>query len=81
MEAVAEVKRIREESNRESTRKLADTPTLFGEIRQPETQYVIIPRHSSENRRYIPMGFVEPNVICGDANLLLPNAKHYTNLA
>lgn len=77
MEAVAEVKRIREESNRESTRKLADTPTLFGEIRQPETQYVIIPRHSSENRRYIPMGFVEPNVICGDANLLLPNATLY----
>lgn len=77
MEAVAEVKRIREESNREATRKLADTPTLFGEIRQPYTQYIIIPRHSSENRRYIPMGFVEPDVICGDANLLLPNATLY----
>lgn len=77
MESVAEVKRIREESNREATRKLADTPTLFGEIRQPDTQYIIIPRHSSENRRYIPMGFVEPDVICGDANLLLPNATLY----
>ncbi len=77
MEAVTEVKRIREESNREATRKLADTPTLFGEIRQPETNYIIIPRHSSENRRYIPLGFVEPNIICGDANLLLPNATLY----
>lgn len=77
MEAVAEVKRIREGSNREATRKLADIPTLFGEIRQPDTQYIIIPRHSSENRRYIPMGFVEPDVICGDANLLLPNATLY----
>lgn len=77
MKAVAEVKRIREESNREATRKLADTPTLFGEIRQPETNYIIIPRHSSANRRYIPLGFVEPNIICGDANLLLPNATLY----
>lgn len=77
MEAIAEVKRIREESSREATRKLADTPTLFGEIRQPDTQYIIIPRHSSENRRYIPLGFVEPSIICGDSNLLLPNTTLY----
>lgn len=77
MEAVTEVKCIRKNSNREATRKLADTPTLFGEIRQPDTQYIIIPRHSSESRKYIPLGFVEPNIICGDANLLLPNATLY----
>lgn len=77
MKAVAEVKRIREESNREATRKLADTPTLFGEIRQPSTQYIILPCHSSERRKYIPIGFVDKDVICSNANLLLPNATLY----
>ena len=50
---------------------------LFGEIRQPNGEYIIIPRHSSQNRRYIPMGFVSPEIICGDANLLLPEATLY----
>lgn len=77
MEAVHKVKQIRESSNREATRKLAEYPTLFGEIRQPDDEYIIIPRHSSQNRRYIPMGFVSSDVICGDANLLMPNATLY----
>ena len=75
--AVQNVQKLRAESSRESTRKLAETPTLFGEIRQPETDYIIIPRHSSEHRRYIPIGFVRPDIICGDSNLLLPNADLY----
>nr|WP_302663772.1 DNA methyltransferase [uncultured Agathobaculum sp.] len=77
LEAVASVQKMREASNREATRKLAQTPSLFGEIRQPTTEYIIIPRHSSQNRKYIPMGFVTPDIICGDANLLLPNASLY----
>lgn len=76
-DAIDSVKSMRESSSREATRKLADTPMLFGEIRQPENQYIIIPRHSSENRKYIPMGFMNPNVICGDANLLMPDATLY----
>ena len=75
LEAVSAVKEMRENSNREATRKLAQTPALFGEIRQPETEYIIIPRHSSQNRRYIPIGFVSPEIICGDANLLMPDAS------
>lgn len=51
------VKRHRLKSNREATKKLAVYPSLFGEIRQPSTNYILIPRHSSENRMYIPMGF------------------------
>lgn len=77
LDAVAAVKEMRENSNREGTRKLAETPYLFGEIRQPETDYIIIPCHSSENRRYIPIGFVPSEIICGNANLLLPNATLY----
>ena len=48
---------MRESSSREATKKLAETPQLFGEIRQPETDYLIVPRHSSENRRYIPVSY------------------------
>lgn len=77
MDAVLKVKQIRENSNRKATKRLAEYPTLFGEIRQPEDTYIIIPRHSSQNRRYIPFGFVSPDIICGDANLLMPNATLY----
>ena len=73
-EAVQNVQKMRIDSNREATRKLAETPTLFGEIRQPNTNYLVVPRHSSENRRYIPIGYIEANIICGDANLLIPSA-------
>lgn len=75
MDAVKSVKELRESSNREATRKLAATPTLFGEIRQPTTDYIIVPAHSSENRKYIPIGFVSKDIICSNANLLIPNAS------
>ena len=78
MEAVSNVKAMRESSNRDATRKLAEIPTLFGEIRQPEKgEYIIIPRHSSENRKYVPLGFMDSQTICGDSNLLMPNATLY----
>ena len=76
-EAIQNVKKMRSESNREVTRKLADIPTLFGEIRQPKTNYLVVPRHSSENRRYIPIGYMEAEIICGDANLQIPSAELY----
>ena len=77
MDAVLKVKLLRENSNREATKKLAEYPMLFGEVRQPEDTYIIIPRHSSQNRRYIPLGFMSPDVICGDSNLLMSNATLY----
>ena len=76
-EAVASVKEMREQSTRDATRKLADVPMLFGEIRQPNTDYIIIPAHSSERRKYIPIGFVSKDIICSNANLLLPTASLY----
>ena len=74
-EIVQQVRQIRLNSSREATKKLADYPTLFGEIRQPESDYLVIPRHSSENRKYIPVGYMSQDIICGDANLLIPNTN------
>lgn len=64
-------------SSKEATRKYADYPTRFMEIRQPDSDYIIIPRHSSESRQYIPMGYMDKDVICGDANILIPDASLY----
>lgn len=77
-DAINKVKVLREASNREATRKLAVTPMLFGEIRQPETDYLLVPSTSSENRKYIPVGFYGSDVISSNANLVIPNADLYT---
>ena len=66
---------MRANSPTASVRKDAQTPMLFTQIRQPEKEYIIIPRHSSENRQYIPIGFMSPDVICGDANYMIPDAS------
>ena len=57
--------------------KLADTPALFRETKAQESEYIVVPRHSSENRRYIPFGFVDPIVIATDAVLIIPDANLY----
>lgn len=77
MKRVTAVKQFRLSSTKEATRKYADYPTRFMELRQPDTDYILIPRHSSENRRYIPFGFMSEDVICGDANNMLPGATLY----
>jgi hypothetical protein len=77
MEAVENVQKMRAGSSRAGTRKLAETPTLFGEIRQPDSDYLIMPCHTGETRRYIPLGYVSSDVICGNANLMLPSATLY----
>ena len=61
----------------EGRRRLADTPALFREQIEADSDYIIIPRHSSENRRYIPIGFVDKSVICGDANLMIIETSAY----
>ena len=68
---------FRETSRREATNKLAATPSLFGEIRQPETGYLLIPKVSSENRPYIPIGFMRPEQITNGSALIIPNAGLY----
>ena len=72
------VKSSRLSSSRSSTFKLASTPHLFGEIRQPkEGSYLLIPRVSSEDRYYLPIGFLNSEIICSDAAFTLPNANLY----
>lgn len=76
-EAVNNVKNNRLSSNRESTKKLSAIPYLFGEIRQPDSTYLLVPRVSSETRRYIPMDFMSPDEIASDAVQIIPNATLY----
>jgi type I restriction-modification system DNA methylase subunit len=77
MKRVQNIHDFRLQSTKAATRKYANYSTRFMEIRQPTTEYIIVPSHSSENRRYIPIGFEKPDVICGNANLLIPNATLY----
>lgn len=74
---VETVRETRAKSTRPTTQELAKTPTLFGEIRQPETDYLLIPRVSSERRLFVPIGFLQPHVIASDATLIVPNATLY----
>lgn len=72
---VRAVQEMRERSNKEATRKKAATPTLFTEDRQPQNgNYLAIPRTSSENRRYIPLGYLDSHVIAANDLQIVPNA-------
>jgi type I restriction-modification system DNA methylase subunit len=67
------IEKLRSASTREATKKLSLFPYLFGEIRQPENNFILIPRHSSENRNYIPFGYFTPDNIVGDTCLSIQN--------
>jgi hypothetical protein len=72
---IQRVRDFRAASNAASTRKFAATPTLFCQIAQPESDYLLIPRVSSERRAYVPIGFISKNVIASDAVLIIPDAS------
>ena len=76
-ERVEAVRQFRLHSISEDTRKLAATPHLFEQINQPKTEFIVVPRVSSKNRRYVPMGFVKPNVIVNNAVSIIPNANMF----
>ena len=77
-ERVARCKEAREKSVAAAIRKFAETPTLFAQRTQPVGKpYIIIPRVSSEGRRYVPMGFMDGNTIVTDAVQIVPNATLY----
>jgi hypothetical protein len=74
LKRVQNVKAIREKSARP---QLANIPHLFAQITQPKTNYVLIPRVSSERRNYIPMGSFNKNSIVSDTCLSIPDATLY----
>ena len=79
MKRVAAVKAMRLASTKAATVELANTPTLFGEIRQPTLpRYLAIPKVSSERRHYIPIGYLDAKVICGDKIFFVSDANLYT---
>ena len=72
-ERIDAVKRFRQNSAKADTRQWADLPYRFVEIRQPETEYILVPSVTSEGRKYVPMGFVGADVISSNANLMIPS--------
>ena len=72
LKRVENVKQFRLNSVAPSTQKFAETPTLFRDRNQPET-YILIPSTTSENRRYIPMGFFGKNEIANNSCHIIPN--------
>jgi hypothetical protein len=73
LERVNLVKEMRLKSSKKVTQKWADFPTLFVENRQPKTNFIIIPRVSSERRKYIPIGYLDKTIIASDSAITLPS--------
>ena len=74
---VTAVKEYRLKSKRASTFKLADKPTHFQTENMPSSDFIIIPKVSSEKRKYIPMGFMAPNALASDLVFIVENATTY----
>nr|WP_197429027.1 type IIL restriction-modification enzyme MmeI [Phnomibacter ginsenosidimutans] len=72
------VKHSRLSSKRPSTQKLAAFPSLFGEIRQPKSDYIVFPEVSSERRNYIPVGFMTADVITSNKNYTIDNGSNFS---
>lgn len=74
---VEAVKAWRAQSGRETTRRLATTPSIFAEIRQPKTSYLAFPTVSSERRLYIPIAFLPAETVASNQIYVIPNATLY----
>jgi hypothetical protein len=77
LKRVDAVRKVRLESKSAPTRKIADTPTRFHVENMPKGVYLLIPRHSSESRLFIPIGFISSENLSGDANLIISDATPY----
>jgi len=74
---IEHVRNARANSKAEGTRKFALTPTLFCQIAQPDSDYIIVPKTSGGNRNYIPLGFMDKDSIASDLVFLIPDAGLY----
>ncbi len=74
---VEAVRNFRLTSKKIPTKKKADEPMLFAEIRQPHTRYMIVPQHTSRTRKYVPFGYFKPSVIVHNSCSCIPDATYY----
>jgi hypothetical protein len=77
LQRVEEVKKVRLASSYACSIGSVDRPTEFERIRQTDQPYLLIPSVSSENRKYIPIGYIQPDVIASNLVFMLPNATLY----
>ncbi len=77
LERVARVKKLREASRDIGARKLAERPAEFRDTRLP-ARYIVIPRHTSENRDYVPFGYLDSETVVNDSVFMLPDADLLT---
>lgn len=75
LKRVEAVRKFRLSSKSEGTRRLANSPTRFHVENMPDSDYILLPCHSSQNRSYIPLGFVSKNTLSSNAVLIMPNAS------
>lgn len=76
LERIEACKQDRLNSPDKGRQKLADTPMIFRETINPSS-YIIVPRVSSERRRYIPLGFLDDTIIPTDSATIIENASNY----
>ena len=77
LKRVQAVREFRLSSKSAGTRKIADKPTRFHVENMPNGNYIVIPETSSEKRRYTPIGFLTPDILCSNAIRLAPDATLY----
>ena len=77
MRRVEAVREMLLSSKSAGTVKLADKPTRFHVENMPTGTYVVIPEVSSERRKYIPMGFMTPDILCSNLVKIVPDATLY----
>lgn len=77
LKRVEAVRDFRLSSSSAGTVKLADKPTRFHVENMPEGTYILVPEVSSERRRYVPMGFMTPDVLCSNLVKIIPDASLY----
>ncbi|HRH40622.1 MAG TPA: hypothetical protein PKY82_03180 [Pyrinomonadaceae bacterium] len=75
IERIERTRDFRLASKAEATRRFAQIPSLFCQIAQPNTSYLLIPRVSSERRKFIPIGYLDKDVIANDQVLTVPKAS------
>ncbi len=71
------VRLFRLSSKSKQTRNLADVPTRFHVENMPDSDFLVVPETSSEKRNYIPIGFVQKDVLCSNSVKIMPNANYY----